>query len=716
MPKKKTDRKVICTGGGYELSAMGDESAELLIYGNIGESWWEDSVTAKDVAEQLSQITADVIDVRINSYGGSVSDGIAIYNSLRRQSAAVHVYVDGVAVSIASLIAMAGDTVEMGENALFMVHSPWGAAVGNSKDMRAYADLLDTFARAMASSYENKSGVDHATIMALLTDGEDHWYTAQEALDFGFVDVVNEEEMAAAAGFNKSRFAGSAKSMNKKADIDIGALQIAAQHCQQLINDSPHSAAVVAAISHPPKKEEVTMSTKAKNKATNTDAAEIDDEATKAQAGQDALAKNSQRISGIRNAFAPFKNRDGVAALLDTCVDDHTVSAEQANKKLLAMLGEGIEPIATDLSAGEDESDKFIEGSTQALLARMGAAKHDRSNPYRGMRLSDMASACLERAGVSTKGMTPEEFAPSALSHGIVRGAQTTSDFPVVLENTMHKMVLTGFQAQISTWDRIAKIGDVTDFRAWNRLVPGLIGNLDGVNEQGEYKDKNIPDAQKNSVQATRKGNIISITPEVLVNDDIGYLSDMSTALGRAGSRSIERAFYALIVSNPTLSDGVALFHASHNNLAASGASPTVDLVDAAANAMAMQTAPGDDAEYLDITPDIALVHTNKRGNMTVLIGAEYDPDTANKLQKPNKVKGIVSDIVATPRVGANPWYMFADPSVAPVIEVVFLNGQREPRVVQQENFKTGGLAWRVELPFGVGAIDYRGGYQNPGV
>ena len=111
----------------------------------------------------------------------------------------------------------------------------------------------------------------------------------------------------------------------------------------------------------------------------------------------------------------------------------------------------------------------------------------------------------------------------------------------------------------------------------------------------------------------------------------------------------------------------------------------------------------------------MAVVNTALRGAMKVLVDAVYDPDTANKLQRPNMANGIVQDIVDTPRVAAAPWYLFADPNIAPVIKVVFLNGQRTPRLTQEESFRTAGLAWRVEFPFGVGAVDFRGGYKNPG-
>jgi hypothetical protein len=134
------------------------------------------------------------------------------------------------------------------------------------------------------------------------------------------------------------------------------------------------------------------------------------------------------------------------------------------------------------------------------------------------------------------------------------------------------------------------------------------------------------------------------------------------------------------------------------------------------AQKMRQQKFPGEDQELMDIGPSIALGNTLVAGDIQVIVEAQYDPDTANKLQRPNKVRGLVGDVVGTERMPANLYYLFADPNIAPVLEVVFLDGQREVRVVQDEEFSTGGLAWRGELPFGAGAIDFRGAQHSTGV
>lgn len=179
-------------------------SAEIYIYSEIGESWWGESVSAKGFIESVNALDAEQITVRINSYGGSVTDGIAIHNAIKRHKAKVTVAIDGVAMSIASLIAMAGDEVEMAENALLMIHAPWTWADGNAVQLREIADNLDTWAAAMANSYASKTGKTYDECLALLTDGKDHYFTAQEAQSAGYVDTIT-TALAVAASADKAR-------------------------------------------------------------------------------------------------------------------------------------------------------------------------------------------------------------------------------------------------------------------------------------------------------------------------------------------------------------------------------------------------------------------------------------------------------------------------------------------------------------------------------
>ncbi len=178
---------------------------ELLVYGDIGESWAGETVSAKNVAAQIQTLDPKTkqITIRVNSFGGSVADGIAIHNALRQHPAKKKVVIDGVAMSIASLIAMAGDEVEAFDSSIFMLHAPWANISGNASKLRDYADVLDTFAEAMTGAYVRKTGKTPEEIRSLLTDGEDHYFTAEEAKAFGLVDIIKQDTKAKAQAANR---------------------------------------------------------------------------------------------------------------------------------------------------------------------------------------------------------------------------------------------------------------------------------------------------------------------------------------------------------------------------------------------------------------------------------------------------------------------------------------------------------------------------------
>ena len=184
----------------FSLKNRADQPAELLIYDEIGD--WQ-GLSAKSLVEELKGISAAEISVHINSPGGSVFDGIAIYNALRQHPATIHVHIDGLAASIASVIAMAGDTVTMAENALMMIHNPFGWVGGEAEDMRRTADMLDKATEAIAMAYAGKSGHTVNDITPLMA--EETWMTAVEAKDYGFIDQVD-QPVQLAAGLDLSLF------------------------------------------------------------------------------------------------------------------------------------------------------------------------------------------------------------------------------------------------------------------------------------------------------------------------------------------------------------------------------------------------------------------------------------------------------------------------------------------------------------------------------
>ena len=179
----------------YSPRAAATEPATIQIFDQIGEDWFSNSgVTAKSFAETLQAVGPGPLNVEINSPGGNVWDGLAIYNMLRGRQATVTTKVVGVAASIASIIALAGDTVEIADAALMMIHDPSGITAGTSDDMRKMADALDQHAAILAGVYEKKTGKTASAIRAAMK--AETWFTSSEAIDFGLADSISEKQPA----------------------------------------------------------------------------------------------------------------------------------------------------------------------------------------------------------------------------------------------------------------------------------------------------------------------------------------------------------------------------------------------------------------------------------------------------------------------------------------------------------------------------------------
>jgi len=184
----------------FKIENKGDKKAKIDIYDDIGGGFFFFGLTAKDFRNQLKEIgNVDEIDVFINSNGGKVFEGFAIYEMLNSHSAKINVKIDGIAASIASVIAMAGDSVVMAKNAFMMMHQPKGLFFGKSDELRNQANLLDKIENNIVDTYASRAKIKREEIQNLVK--EETWLTADEAIEKGFADELSEEvEVAAFAG------------------------------------------------------------------------------------------------------------------------------------------------------------------------------------------------------------------------------------------------------------------------------------------------------------------------------------------------------------------------------------------------------------------------------------------------------------------------------------------------------------------------------------
>jgi hypothetical protein len=439
-----------------------------------------------------------------------------------------------------------------------------------------------------------------------------------------------------------------------------------------------------------------------------------------------AVTAERARITGIQDAVRVAKLGPELAANLVA----RGITLDAARAEVFAEMARvdaekpGPDPTPHGIVMGEDARDKFVRGASDWLLVKGGAAELVAKNEkrdlapgeFRGFTLIDLARECLVRAGVKVRGLDKTRIVSEAFTRRDI--TQSTSDFAVLLENTMHKVLQAAYATTPDTWRRFCASSTVSDFRAHNRYRMGSFGALDALTENGEFKSKAISDAEKASITASTKGNIINVSRQMIVNDDMGAFSRLLTMLGRAAGLSVEVDVYALLALNsglgPTQTDTNPLFYDATRANVSTGAAISAAALDLDRQKMASQTDPWGN-EYLDLRPAVLLVPITLGGTARVINSAQYDPDTVNKLQRPNVAQGLFRDIVDTPRITGTRRYVFADPSVAPVIEVAFLEGQASPYLETKDGWNTDGAEMKVRFDYGVAAVDWRGAVTNAG-
>lgn len=168
--------------------------AQIDIFGDIvSEKWFDEETSATSFRDALKELgDVSTINLSINSGGGSVFDGIAIYNMLKSHKATVNVYVEGLAASIASVIAMAGDTITMRSGSMMMVHMPWTLSQGNAEEMRKTADTLEKTGDSIVDIYSERTGIPSVDIRNIMND--ETWLSAEEAVEQGWATKLDKKE------------------------------------------------------------------------------------------------------------------------------------------------------------------------------------------------------------------------------------------------------------------------------------------------------------------------------------------------------------------------------------------------------------------------------------------------------------------------------------------------------------------------------------------
>lgn len=482
----------------------------------------------------------------------------------------------------------------------------------------------------------------------------------------------------------------------------------------------------------------------APTEGTRTEVPQVDLDAVRAEAAEAERQRVTQigaivRKAGLGVELAEQLVRDGktIDETRATVLDELAKRSEAAGGPGPGPSG-AVEVVAT-------ERDKMLRGMEGALLERSGMSgmvaglvarvKETRlgqdprmvrylqgtsldGGEFRGRSLVELARHCLERAGVRTGGMDRMELVGRAFTQRS-GGYQTTSDFAVLFEDVMYKLLLAAYVTAEDTWRLFCGTDTVPDFRNSNRFRNGSFGVLDAKTEHGEFKNKAVPDGAKYVITTATKGNIIAVTREAIINDDMGALADLARRFGRAAGLTIETDVYALLAANgglgPTQSDSQPFFHSTRANVNATGSALSSAGLDADRVVMAQQKDISNN-EYLGLRPSVLLVPVGLGAQARVINSSIYDHD-GTKLQKPNPVVGLFRTVVDSPRLSGNRRYLFTDPMDVPAIKVVFLEGGggEAPVLESRDGWRVDGTEWRVRVDFKAQMFDPKGAVTNAG-
>lgn len=723
---KKQPAPVAATPGGMRVLAAAAGVVEVMIYGDIGSSWWdEESVSARSVVDTLRESQATTIEVRINSYGGSVSDGVAIHNELRRQAregVTVNVTIDGVACSIASLIAAAGDHVRMPSNTMQMLHAPWGSLYidGNAREIRElseeFASTLDVFGKAMSGSYARKTGRPATEFDAMWDAGKDYWYTAADALAAGLCDEVIDTSEAPA---EEDAQAASALLDSLVARAPALATQITAALRAPAVNGSPTTTAPAAVAASSPHSPAPAGAQAAAAVTTTGDTSMPQNNQTGAPTPEDISAAVSKSIAAIQarnveikaSAEPHFANVE-IRALYDNVVAaaDPEITAADVNKQILAILAKGRGPLGGNAGDGVtvDDGENRRAGMAEAIQARMGHGDAKAAgNHFRGLSLYDMARECAAAAGVNVRGMDQVDVVKAAITH-------TSSDFPQLTGDVVNRSVLRGYESVPEVFEQFVQDVSVPDFRKQTLAGLGHFVGIKEVPEGGEYEYGTFATLGQ-EVQLKKLGGMFSISDEAIINDDLGLFSTVPFKMGAAVHTALGDRVFHLITSNPVLADGIALFHADHRNLLTSEA-PTTAVIDKMIRAMALQK----DANGARVRARLKFILSpvGLGGTISTVLASEYEVgSSARNNTTPNLVRNRAI-VIEDPRLddaSGTAFYGVADPASAGGIVIAYRNGVKVPRVTQKEGWNVDGIEFKVRLDANPAIGDFIGLNKNPG-
>lgn len=371
-----------------------------------------------------------------------------------------------------------------------------------------------------------------------------------------------------------------------------------------------------------------------------------------------------------------------------------------------------------------DEGDKFRAAAGDALVMRSGMTIENPAEGARelmGMSLRDLAIECMAsegQAGMSRKS-SDELFTMMQRQF-----YNPTAAFPSILDNAINKAYVEGHKTVAVTFDQWTKKGSLKDFKtADNNYLAGPAGEFLEVPEGGELKH----DVPRDEKRPTRKlktyGRQFTLTRQAFINDDIDLVTRIPARYAASARRTINKQVYQILVKNPAIYDGTALFSSAHGNLVTTGTGITQESMQAMI--MALQNQLDEFGEAIIIRPATIVVPSGMSFDIYTLfnsptINTEGNTQAVNPLYRYANQIQVVEDPTINVLCGGfgntMPWFLLGSKDDTDFIEVDYLNGQEIPTIRRMETPGTLGFVWDIYLDWGISVMDWRGAIKNPGV
>lgn len=419
----------------------------------------------------------------------------------------------------------------------------------------------------------------------------------------------------------------------------------------------------------------------------------------------EALEAERKRVADIKKYARGVKLPEGeVDELIERGLPVEEACIEIINK-LASRTEENKISSRADIFTVRDETETRRELMTEAVMYRADPSVKlsDGARQYAGLTMLELSRESLKARGISSTGMDRFQIA--------TRAFEGTSDLPNVLANVANKSLRQAYELAPRTFTAWARQTTNPDFRTITRAMLSDAPMLEKVTENGEFKQGAVTDG-KETYQLATYGKIIGITRQAIINDDLSAFTRLPAAFAMSAAALESDTVYGILTTNAALSDGVALFHASHNNLTGTGTDISVAALGTARTLMRKQKSP--QGVVMNLRPRFLIVPAAKETAAAQFVSQAY---VANQSSAVNPFAGSL-EVIAEARLDDNSqtaWYLAADSSMIDTIEYCYLEGQNGVFIETMQGFEMDGMKIKARLDFAAKAIDHRGLYKNVG-